>query len=165
MIEQEVLVRITESIVIDRPVEEVFEFITDLSTHHLWTGATKAELLSEPPVGEGSRMLYAGKFLGREMENESVITVWDPPRRMGYRIETGFKAEALQSLEPVGGATRMTWEYWGELPKMLAFFKMAEPLFAKQSKKYLRDALTKLKVELESSSDREQRPDTTAAAG
>lgn len=125
--------KIESSIHINRPVTEVFDFIMDYSRHHEWSGAVRVDLLTDGPPGVGTKVNYVGKFLGRELATESVITVFEPPRRMGYRIEmSGMNADALQTFEEENGGTRMTWAYDGNFSGLMSLFKFAEGIFKQQ---------------------------------
>lgn len=138
------------SIFINRPVDEVFAFVMDYTTHPQWSGATRVDLLTDGPPGVGTRVNYVGKFLGREMANESVITVFEPPQRMGYRIEmSGMNADALQTFQAENGGTRMTWAYEGNFSGLMSLFKFAEGIFRQQASKQMNTALENLKSVLE----------------
>lgn len=142
--------KIESSIHINRPVTEVFDFIMDYSRHHEWSGAVRVDLLTDGPPGVGTKVNYVGKFLGRELATESVITVFEPPHRMGYRIEmSGMNADALQTFEEENGGTRMTWAYDGNFSGLMSLFKFAEGIFKQQSNKQMKEALENLKRVLE----------------
>lgn len=138
------------SVYIKRPVEDVFAYVSDYSTHKDWAGAVRVDILTDGPMGVGTTVNYVDKFMGREVGMESVITVFEPPHRMGYKITSGMAAEALQTFVAENGGTRLTWKYEAELSGALRLFKMAEGLFVKQADKQMRTSLDKLKVLLES---------------
>ena len=139
-----------ESIFIKRPVADVFAYVSDYSTHPKWADAVRVDILTDGPMGVGTKVYYVDRFIGREVGMESEITVYEPPNRMGYKIITGMSAEALQTFTEENGGTRLTWEYWANMSGLLSMFKVAESLMVKQGKKQISGSLAKLKIELES---------------
>jgi uncharacterized membrane protein len=78
------VIKIERSIFIDRPVSEVFDFMTDLSTSPQWDrDVTSAEWISEGPVRPGSTYGVVTGFLGRKIELVAEITAWDPAQPAG----------------------------------------------------------------------------------
>ena len=82
------MIKIETSIVINRSIEEVFAFVTDVEK----MPQRSAELLeakktSEGPVGVGTTFSAVAKFLGRRMENDhnviGQILSTDPKYLMG----------------------------------------------------------------------------------
>lgn len=138
-----------ESILINRPIADVFAYVSDYSTHSKWAGAVRVDMLTEGPMGVGTKVYYVDRFMGREVGMESEITRYEPPNRMGYKIVRGMAAEALQTFTEENGGTRMTWEYWANPSGMMKLFKVAEPLIVKQGQKTLKESLARLKAELE----------------
>jgi len=64
-----------KSIMINRPQQEVFDFVTNLSNDSKWqSGIVSVERTSDGPIGAGSTWVYKLKFLGREMEAEIKLT-------------------------------------------------------------------------------------------
>jgi hypothetical protein len=56
--------------VIERPAEEVFAVVQDVTKTPLWEpGLLEARRTSEGPLGVGARMIYVGTFLGRRYES------------------------------------------------------------------------------------------------
>lgn len=138
-----------ESIFINRPVEQVFAYVTDYSTHPLWADAVRVDILTPGPIGVGTRLYYVDKTMGREVGAESEITVYEPPHRLGYKIVTNMTAEAMQTFSAENGGTRFTWEYEAEPTGVMGLLKVAEPLLAPLARKTLRTAQKRLKDLLE----------------
>lgn len=138
-----------ESIFINRPVEEVFAYATDYSTHPLWADAVRVDILTPGPVGIGTRLNYVDKTMGREVGAESEITLWEPPHRLGYKIVTKMAAEALQTFTAENGGTRFTWTYEVHPAGVMSLLKVSEPLLAPLARRTLRTAQKRLKDLLE----------------
>jgi uncharacterized protein YndB with AHSA1/START domain len=139
------------SVVIDRPVEEVFAFVTDPNNDPLWHASTlEAEQTSEGAVEVGTTYGVVLKFLGRRIETTYEITEYEPPRRHCVRITSGpIPAVGCHLLDPTdGGSTRFTQTLdRGELG---FFFRLAEPLVRRAINRQSEADMATLKDLLES---------------
>ncbi len=97
------------SIVIDRPVERVFEFVTDVSNMPTWvTGVTGSRMVSDT-VEAGARFVLVYQPGYRETELTVVVGDHDPPHRFGFSTERGpFSFSGRLELEPTDGGTRVS---------------------------------------------------------
>lgn len=99
----------TARIVIPRSIEDVFAFVTDVSTMPQWvTGVRNARLVS-PRMGADARYVveYAGGW--RSYELEAAVTVYEPPHRFGSETTRGpFSFEFRLELEPAPDGTQVT---------------------------------------------------------
>ena len=131
--------------VIARPVDEVFAVLTDLERMPLWVpGMTEASVTSDGPLEAGSALLYRGAFLGRGLEMPFVCTSLTENKYFGTRTTGGpFYLETDAVLEPAAGGTRVTTAYRGE---SRGFFKLAEPLVVRLSKKHWETAAENLRT-------------------
>lgn len=136
------------SIIINRPVEAVWAYMSDFANMPLWsTGTIETRLISEPPVRKGTTYIYVGQFLGQRLEVTSEVTEFEPNRAWAYKSISGPIASAARyGLEPVDGGTRVTISAEGE---MSGFFKLAEPVMAAMIKRQFEGVLANLKDILE----------------
>jgi uncharacterized protein YndB with AHSA1/START domain len=136
------------SIVINRPVEAVWAYVIDFEKGPLWNpAAIEMRLISEGPLRKGTTYVWVGQWLGRRMESTAEVTEFEPNRKWGYKVISGsFPGTALTTLEPVAGGTRMTIRSEAE---MGGFFKLAEPVMARMSRRQLEGMLANLKDLLE----------------
>ncbi|MEM9304530.1 MAG: SRPBCC family protein [Pseudomonadota bacterium] len=118
----------TCSIDVDAPQERVFEVFTDFerAAEHM-DGIERLEVLTETPVGVGTRFRETRIFYGREATEEIEITTFDPPNRYvaeahshGAEFRSEFRFEALAA-----GGTRVEVTF-GAMPvsflaRILAF--------------------------------------------
>jgi uncharacterized protein YndB with AHSA1/START domain len=134
--------------VIDRPVEDVFSALQDFDEAPRWNpGLAEVRLTSDGPLGVGSTVVYVGRFLGRGYESPSKYTEYVPNRRLASVTTSGpFHLEVENSLDSVDGGTRLTAVYRGE---SRGFFKLAEPVVIKLTKKHFETATENLKALLE----------------
>ena len=131
---------------INRPLQEVFDFMTNPANFAQWQSGTKsAKWASEGPVGVGSIFHSVGQLLGREMKMDLEITQWDPPNVWGIKGGSGpMKFEGVSKFESKDGGTLVIQTFEGEVG---GFFSIAEGLAIKQLQKQIEtdgNALKKL---------------------
>lgn len=99
-----------ESIVINRPIEEVFDVATCQERCVVWRGPIMAtKMTSELPVGVGSTYEHKVKLLGVTVEAKPVITAWEPPHRAEFDNRSGpVSYYSTFTFEPAGQGTKMT---------------------------------------------------------
>ncbi len=74
--------RVVNSIVIRRPIEDVFQALTDVEKTSIWFPADVQERwTSPPPHGVGSTRHAVVSVFGRQVENDAVATEYEPPNR------------------------------------------------------------------------------------
>jgi len=134
--------------VIDRPVDEVLTALTDLDRMPLWMpGMSEARITSDGPIEAGSTLVYRGTFLGRSLEMPFVCTGLTENKHFATRTTAGpFYLETDSVVEPVAEGTRVTSTYRGE---SRGFFKLAEPLVVRLSKKHWETAADNLRALME----------------
>jgi uncharacterized membrane protein len=125
-----------KSIMINRPQQEVFDFVTDLSNDSKWqSGIVSVERSSDGPIRAGSTWVYKLKFLGREMEAEIELTSFDSPNQASVKSVNGpVPFENTYKFQSKGDSTQMTFSGQAEIG---GFFKMAEGLVGKQFEKQM----------------------------
>jgi uncharacterized membrane protein len=107
---------IEHSVVIDRPIEEVFDVATCLRRCVVWRSALMASAkTSEGPVGVGTTFDQEVRVLGINRTNTAVVTAYEPPNLFAYEHVTGLNAyEARFTFKPEGEGTRFTVTVEGE---------------------------------------------------
>ena len=133
---------------INRPVQEVFDFMTDPANSARWqTGTESSNWSSAGPVGVGSTLHSVGRILGRELVMDAEITQWNPPSLWGLKASNGpLKFEAINKFESKDGGTLVIQRFQGEIGGV---FKMAEGLAVKQLQKQVETDGKTLKALLE----------------
>jgi carbon monoxide dehydrogenase subunit G len=142
------MIKFEKSYYIDRPKQEVFEFVTDPANDTKWRdSASSAEWISEGPVGVGSTQRSVDKFLGRKIELTTEVTAWDPPNKYGLKTLSGpVPTESTITFESEGSGTQLMINGQVEFG---GFFKMTEGLIGKQVEKQLDTDFNGLKRVLE----------------
>ena len=128
------MVKVEFSIVINRPVGDVFAVLSNVENNPKWSSGTlEAKKTSAGPIGVGTTWRAAQKVLGQRIETEAEVTEYEPNRRFAVKSKSGpVPVDLRQTFEPVEGGTRVsiagTLEPGG-------FFKLAEPLLANMTKR------------------------------
>jgi uncharacterized protein YndB with AHSA1/START domain len=102
--------KMERSIVINRPVDEVFAYTMDPRNNADWNGwVVDTTFTSDGPVTVGTRFSSTVKFLGKTMHSEAEITELVPNQRGSIRTTTGpITATGSRIVEPVEGGTKFT---------------------------------------------------------
>ena len=142
------MARIEHSVVIERPVEEVFAYITDPANDAAWNGPiVETVQTSEGPMGVGTTMRSTASFLGKRFDTDLEVTEYELNRRECVRTVSGpISGAGCYIVEPFEGGSRFTsvWE-----AEMGGFFKLAEPLVIRAGNRQTEADLATLKDILE----------------
>lgn len=142
------MARIEASVVIDRPIDEVFEFVSNPENDSQWqSGVLESGQTSEGPMGVGATSREVRQFLGRRIESTVEITEYEPKRKIGFKSTSGpipFKVAYM--FEPVEGGTKLSTV--GEAEPG-GFFKMAEPIAMRMFEREMKGNFANLKDILE----------------
>ena len=122
---------VEESVVVDRPIDEVWASLTDLfNSPRLWGRRVLAMRQTSPgPPGVGSTLQGRWVVLGFESRLNLVITEWDPPHVFGFSgaMRPLGPVVARWALEPVGNGTRIVrsgeFDLRGPLKLLGPFFR------------------------------------------
>ncbi len=138
------------SVVIARPLEEVFAFTTDINNNIKWqrilvdTGFTHGEIMDI-----GTKYRYTVKFMGKRIETEAVVTAFEENRAFSAKTIKGpVTGEFHLSFEPVHSGTALTTRCRAEL----GYFKLTKPIALRLAREQYRKDLDALKRLLETSS-------------
>jgi hypothetical protein len=134
------------SVFVARPIEEVFDYLSDFSRAQEWQhDVIRAEMYGDWAVGATG--VFVQKFLGRELENEFEVTLYDPPYEVCFRTTSGPVAfEGCQRCEEQEGGTLVTQNIEVEVG---GFFKVAEGMVGNQLESSLQKDFENLKAILE----------------
>lgn len=98
-----------EGPVIERPIEDVFEFTSNLENSPHWGRTIKTVKDSDGPVSVGTGFREEARIMGRKVKHLSEVTEFGPPTRFSYtnRFENGVTERARITFETVDGGTRL----------------------------------------------------------
>jgi carbon monoxide dehydrogenase subunit G len=142
------MVNMEVSIVINRPLDEVFASLADLESNVKWrSGTVEAQQTSTGPIGVGTTYRMVNSVFGRRLEGEAEVTEFEPNRKFVTKTRSGYSIEAERIFEPVEGGTKVTFVVKADLA---GFFQLAEPLVAGMGKRRLESDVADLKDLIES---------------
>ena len=109
---------ITGSIIIDRPIDEVFDFVLDERNEPLYNPELlHSEKLADGPIGVGTKFRASHRQGRRAVDMAVEVTGWDPPRRMASTTTMPWAdIDGELTFEPVGTSTKMRRD-WKVRPK------------------------------------------------
>ena len=139
---------INGEILINRPVQEVFDFVADERNEPRYNPRMlRVEKLSPGPVGLGSRFRAVMRSWPRPTTMTTECTVYQRPRRLASttRLST-MDIEGTLSFDPVPEGTRVRWS-WQLRPRGL--LKLLTPLVARMGRRLEQGIWTDLKRVLE----------------
>jgi uncharacterized membrane protein len=142
------MLKVEKSIVIKRPVADVFAYAYTTEYATQWQGGVESIILDNGPDNTvGSRYTEVRKFLGQEMKTQMEVTAYVPNARWAAKVVKGpipYEVEMTYTAVPDGTKLHMVVE--GE---MSGFFKLAEGMVASQLAKSIDEDLQHLKTLLE----------------
>ena len=145
------MIKVDNSIVINRPVDEVFQFLnTENAT--LWAvGLQESSVISETPEGVGSQWKEVYRVLGQRLELLFEVTTYEPHTRLDFKtVSSPVSIEGGYTFESVGDGTRVHLVFEGELK---GFFKVAESLVNSVTQRQWDTNLENLKDVLEAQAE------------
>ena len=140
---------VVSSIVIDRPIQDVFDVLTNVELLGRWFPADVEEhWTSPPPHGVGSTRHAVITMLGRRSENDAVATVYEPPHRATMSgigpdapFVTTVECEPAESGTRVAVTTELRFQTVGQ--------RMVGPLFANWYRRSWDRGLVELRRQME----------------
>ena len=136
-----------DNIVVNRPVEEVFAYLTDVANWSRWNEAVGNVVQTPPgPMGLGTTLRGASEVMGRTMEWSGEIVDYEPNKKVVQKMRVGpAEIQASWIFEPVEGGTRLTMR--SEIDTS-GLFKVAGPLMDRVVKQQMEENLARLKAVL-----------------
>lgn len=143
------MIKVEKSIVINKPVDEVFNFVIAEGNYAKWQAGVQEVIEGGSRNTIGSRFTEVRKFMGQEMRTTLELTDFKPNVLWAAKVVKGPVPYTVNmTFEGTEGGTRVTTCVDGE-PK--GFFKLAENMVAGQLEKSLMEDQKKLKEILEKS--------------
>ncbi len=136
------------SIIIQRPIEEVFVYVSDLRNGPQWqTGLYEVRRLTNGSLGIGTQFASVRKFLGRKLEGVVELVAYEPHNKLAIKSTSGsvpFEQSFL--FESAAGGTRVSTAIELHTSGLMG---LAEPLIAGSLKREMALAFDDLKDLLE----------------
>jgi len=136
-------------ILINRPVEVVFAYLTDITTYPRWQSQlVEYRQTSAGPLAVGSTGVAVRTVMGQRTESTWQITELVPTSTYALKSTSGPLAyEHAHTLQPEGSSTRLRVHFQAQPTGLL---KIAEPMMAGTVKKELDAGYQRLKALMES---------------
>lgn len=134
---------------IDRPMDEVFAFVSDPANFPRWAGALVKESrqTSRGPVGVGTTFTQLNVLMGRRFLSEMRVVTYEPPRRLEYETTSGpIRFTGHYTFEEVNGGTRFTSVDESEPSGLLRYL---QPLLQPFAQRQITINLSRLKAAIE----------------
>ncbi|MFN8433225.1 MAG: SRPBCC family protein [Anaerolineales bacterium] len=144
------MINIDLGVLIDRPVKDVFAFISNPNNMTKWNSAViSLEPLTPGTVGVGAKFKTTSEAMGRRIEGEMQITAYEPDTKCGFQVTAGpMQVNLTMTFKTVGTGTKVSLNAQGN-PGGL--FKLAEGVMAGQVKSMMEGNLARLKSVMEGS--------------
>lgn len=133
--------------VIERPIEDVFAFVSNLENSPLWGRTDKTTKVSDGPISVGTIFREEARFMGRRIDSLTEVTEFDPPTKFTYVIPEGSaQGRATFSFEAVREGTRANFTGEAELGR---FADLLSPIFSRLINRDVKSLFQRLKDLLE----------------
>ena len=128
--------------IVRRPPEEVFDFVSDFENEPRWKRGLvhDVERLSPSGQGVGTRYREVLSVGGERVEHTFAVTEYEPGERIGFVAEASG-TRGLYEVEPVAEGTMLTFTV---CPRRRGLAKVLEPLRARQAGERLQRELERL---------------------
>jgi uncharacterized protein YndB with AHSA1/START domain len=147
---------IHESIEINRPASEVFDYLSDSDNATAFSSNLIEYRLEHPDMerGKGARHVGVVRVAGKKMEFTDEVVEWEPGHRMLMRSVKAPMSWTMEwTVAPID-ATSSTVTMHEEVGTSDGFFgKLADPIVTRMYRHDVRSNLSNLKVLLEEVSD------------
>ncbi|MDX1658237.1 MAG: SRPBCC family protein [Nitriliruptorales bacterium] len=141
---------VTESIVIARPRQEVWDFLEDVGNTPRWNPMfVHQELVDAHELAPGVTIRSTAKMVGRTIHADAVMTQVDAPHRSTLTTSTPFPATGSYVFEEVPGGTLFTWHMDAEPGLGGVFGILADGIVIAMVRMQLRRSMRRLKRHLE----------------
>jgi uncharacterized protein YndB with AHSA1/START domain len=142
------MIRIEESVMIKRPVEKVFAYISDVKTWPKWdSGLVKADLTSAGQMSVGTTIRGDMRAMGRLMALTARVAEYEPNKKWGGSVSLpGIQMEEHFTFDSREGGTNLTRVYDMQLH---GFLKLLSPMVISSMRNGSKKSLSNLKSILE----------------
>ena len=142
------MINLDLSTLIDRPVKDVFAFVTDPNNMSKWNSAViSMQQITPGAVSVGTKFKNIGEMLGRRIEGEVQVITFEPDSKYGFQMQAGpMKANVNLGFKTIGTGTKLNLNAQGN---PAGVFKLAEGVMQGRVKSMMEENLARLKSVLE----------------
>jgi carbon monoxide dehydrogenase subunit G len=138
-----------QTVHINRPPTEVFDFLLDLSNHPRVAAGIKAVRgIDDGPLRLGRRYGQTSTFLGQTVDATVEVIACERPRKLGLKTVTGLVpiTRTFRLAAPNAGETELTLSVDAELGKGM---RLMQPMVERTAREQIASTLERLKSVLE----------------
>jgi hypothetical protein len=149
------MIVLTSSTLINRPVKQVFDFISTPENDFQWQYGTLASTqISEGTIRVGTFFQTIGHLMGYRIRRTFEVTEYEPNKRYGFKSRSGpLQSYTSYTFEATRGRTKIDISTQAIAVNS---FELDEGVLEKKMKKQLKEDLVLLKDILEQSSAKER---------
>lgn len=141
--------RVRRTVVVDRPIERVFAYLTDFTHTAQWDPGTEEADRSGGDGGVGTTYAVVSRFAGRRIPLTYTVTELVPEGRFTAETETkSMSAQDTMTFTAVGSGTSVTYDatfvFSGALERVAWMLAPAFTRLGDQAEAGMRSALEKL---------------------
>ena len=142
------MINLDLSTLIDRPVKDVFAFVTNPNNMAKWNSVVVSmQQITPGAVGKGTKFKSVGEMMGRRIEGEMQVVAFEPDAKYGFQMNAGpVQMNVTLTFKTVGTGTKLSLNAQGN-PGGL--FKLAEGVMTGRIKSMMEENLARLKSVLE----------------
>jgi hypothetical protein len=142
------MIQIISTTQIQRPVKQVFDFISAARNDVKWQyGTLAASQLTQNPIALGTLFSSFSHFMGRRLQSKFEVTEYEPNKKYGFRSLSGpIQTETLYHFESFQDGTRVDANLH---VNQRGFFKFPDAFVTRFAHNQLTENLAALKYFLE----------------
>lgn len=135
-------------VLVDRSIKDVFAFVSNPNNMSQWNSTVVSLQQAIPGTVEvGTKFKTVGEMMGRRVEGEMQITIYEPDTQCGFQLQAGpMQVNLTFAFKTVGTGTKISLNAQGNPG---GIFKLAEGVMAGQVKSMMEGNLARLKTALE----------------
>ncbi|MCD8509565.1 MAG: SRPBCC family protein [Bacillus sp. (in: Bacteria)] len=124
------------SVIIERPIEDVFAFIENLEKRPVWeTGVVEVKVLEGEYSKRGSIIEITSKVLGKKMKTVAEVLDYKENEAVICKATKPFPHEVANIYEPVDNGTKFTRRATADMDEVKNFVKVGSSLIFKKIEK------------------------------
>ncbi len=142
------MINLDFGVLVDRPIKDVFAFVSNPNNMSQWNSAVVSLQQATPgAVGVGTKFKTVGEMMGRRIEGEMQVAIYEPDIKCGFQLQAGpMQVNLTLAFKTVGTGTKVSLNAQGNPG---GIFKLAEGVMAGQIKSMMEGNLARLKTVLE----------------
>jgi uncharacterized protein YndB with AHSA1/START domain len=136
-----------KSIVVNRPIEEVFAFVSNSENRPKWVPVSEVQKVTEGPIRIGTTFRNVVKMMTGSQEFLLEVIEYLPNEKYTFKTTWPFPCQLHHNLSPVAeGGTQVTLKLEAQLS---GFYKLIQPFMLSTSRRQMEIDLAALKKCLE----------------